>query len=46
MVKLLKLFPLVASRPDSETMKCILSYAKWGIISVENALRRDLCHDG
>lgn len=46
MVKLLKLFPLAISRPDSETMKCILSYAKWGIISVENALRGELFHDG
>lgn len=46
MVKLVKLFPLTISRPFSETMKCILSYAKWGTISVENALSEDLRHDG
>jgi len=39
-------FPLVISRPASERMKCILSCTKWGIISVEKALRGDMYHDG
>lgn len=45
MVKLVKLFPLVISRPASQRMKCVLFYAKWGIIPEEN-LRACMYHDG